>query len=158
MRDFPARHCFRAIPAVPHPSLEQQFWQGLSQGHTEMAGKLLKPRCQPLSHTDLVFREQCTSLWHIAVLWIKAKSEGLGALPGRQSPVVDLVPVSSLQVHGHETAKGTCLGASHALSVHTHSFFQGLPAYNLTWKGKLGACQGSSELLVFCLKINLAED
>lgn len=36
-----------------------------------------------------------------------------------------------------------CLGASCTLSVHTHSFFQGLPAYNPSWKGKLGACQAA---------------
>lgn len=60
MRDFPARLCFRAIPAVPHHPLEQQHWLGPAQGHTEIAGKLLEPKCQPLSHTDLVFREQCT--------------------------------------------------------------------------------------------------
>lgn len=52
--------------------------------------------------------------------------------------MVDLVPVSSLQVHGHVTAEGMCLGASHALSVHTHSLFQGLSAYKPSWKGKLG--------------------
>lgn len=65
MRDFSARHSVRAIPAVPHPSLEQQCCHGPAQGHTEMSGKLLKPtQCQPWSHTDPVFWEQCTSLWH----------------------------------------------------------------------------------------------
>lgn len=60
VRDFPARLYFRAIPAVPHPSLEQQHWHSPAQGHTEMAGKLLKPKCQSLSCMELVFQEQHT--------------------------------------------------------------------------------------------------
>lgn len=110
----------------------------------------------PVAHCSAVDQSEVRGAWGVTR---EAKScGGFGSCLIPASPVVDFVPVSSLQVHGHVTAKGSCLGASHALSVHTHSLFQGLPAYNPTWKGKLGACQGSSELLVFCLKINLAED
>lgn len=88
----------------------------------------------------------------------KESQRGLETLPGRQRPLVDLVPVSSLQVHGHGNSQGVCLGASHAPSVHARSLFQGVSPFNPTWKGKLGTSQPAQSSWFFWLKINLAKD
>lgn len=65
---------------------------------------------------------------------------GLEMLPGRQSPLDDLIPVSSLQIHGHSNSQGACLGASHAHLCMLAPSFRGSPLLTPPGKESWGLC------------------
>lgn len=167
LRDSPLGDCLGAVSVqlllCRILSLEQQGWLCPSQCCMGRTGKLQEPKRQSLSHMDPVFWEHCASLRHITMLCtqvrIKVKPVGLGDITREAGKSFGgFTSISSLQVHGHGNSQGVCLCASHALSVHACSLFQGPSPFNPTWKGKLGTSQPAQGSWFFWLKINLAKD